>query len=236
MNSKNDIDYGGLAATLHSRLAAESRVDSAVGFAWLSAGAAIGLILAGVGAALAFYGYSSTISVKPAAEEIALAITAALETSELKATVSGKMSLAPAELRLAERQTVRLQEGATVKLDPDSSVRVVGDLKVDMPQPSKQQLQMDATSRNDELPFTSYTIFKSVGYGTGAVETGWNFDLSDTIRPVLQFCYYRQDIAKGLSTKYILAVNDSPRRPTALQKLSFDFDDALSNCVWYSGF
>jgi len=53
------------------------------------------------------------------------------------------------------------------------SVRVVGDLKIDMPQPSKQQLQLETTSASDELPFTNYTIFRSVNYDTGAVVTGW---------------------------------------------------------------
>jgi len=75
------------------------------------------------------------------------------------------MSLAPnSEVRLASGQTVRVEEGTTVKLDPSSSVRVVGDLKIDMPQPSKQQLQLETTSASDELPFTNYTIFRSVGY------------------------------------------------------------------------
>jgi hypothetical protein len=136
----------------------------------------------------------------------------------------------------AKQQTIKLEEGATVKLDPNSSVRVVGDLKVDMPQPSKRQLQEEATTRSNELPITSYTIFKSVPYSSGAVDTGWHFDLSDPVRPTGQYCYYRQDITKGLTTKYMLAVNNSPRRPQPLQKLSFDFDEALSNCVWYSGF
>jgi hypothetical protein len=38
---------------------------------------------------------------EPAAEEIAAALSEALENSELKATVSGKLSLAPIELKLA---------------------------------------------------------------------------------------------------------------------------------------
>jgi hypothetical protein len=146
------------------------------------------------------------------------------------------MSLAPnSELKLALGQTVKLDQSAVVKLDPNSSVRVVGDLKVDMPQPSKRQLQLDTTSRSDELPLTNYTIFRSVGHGSGKVVTGWNYDPSDPLRPKVQYCYYEQSIDRGLEVRYSIAVNNSPLRPSSLAKLSFDFDGALANCIWFSG-
>jgi hypothetical protein len=140
-----------------------------------------------------------------------------------------------AELKLAPGQTVRLAEGSIVKLDPNSSVRVIGGVKVDMPQPSQQQLQLETTSRSDDLPFTNYTIFRTVGYRSGYVVTGWNYDLSDSVRPKAQYCYYEQKVDKGLSVRYTLAVNNSPARPSSSTKLSFDFDGALANCIWVSG-
>jgi hypothetical protein len=174
------------------------------------------------------------LSVKPAAEQAAKALVQAFERAELKTTVSGVMSLSPnTELRLASGQTVKLEEGATVRLDPNASVRIVGDLK--MLQPSKQQLQMDSKSEDDELPFTSYTIFKDVNYGSGVVETGWAYDLSDTVRPKYQYCFYKQTLGKGLVSKVSIAVNGYPRRPSSLTKLSFDFDGAVANCIWFSG-
>jgi hypothetical protein len=109
---------------------------------------------------------------------------------------------------------VTLKEGAVVKLDPNSSIRVVGDLKYDVPQPSKQQLQEEATIGDHELPFTSYVIFKSTNYNAGQVVTGWGFDLSDPIRPKYQFCYYTQSLAKGAAYKYSIAFNGSPRTLT----------------------
>jgi hypothetical protein len=109
MSNKGNIDYGGLAATLNSRLAAGSRVNSAMGFAWLCGGVASGVVLAGMGAALALYGYSSTLSARPMVEEMATALSDAIGNSQLKATVSGKMSLAPAELKLARQQTIKLR-------------------------------------------------------------------------------------------------------------------------------
>jgi hypothetical protein len=104
-----------------------------------------------------------------------------------------------------------------------------------LPQPSKQQLQLNTTSKSDELPFTNYTLFREVAYEKGHVATGWNYDLSDTVRPKSQMCYYKQALDKGLSAKYTIAVNNSPQRPSALSKVSFNFDGALANCILFSG-
>lgn len=146
------------------------------------------------------------------------------------------MSLAPnSEVKLASGRTVRLDEGATVKLDPSSSVRVVGDFKVDVPQPSKQQLQLETTSTSDDLPFTNYTIFRSVGYESGVVVTGWNYELTDPLRPKSQYCYYEQNVNKDLSVRYSLAINNSPLPPSPLVKPKFNFDGAVANCIWFSG-
>jgi hypothetical protein len=234
VDNHENIEFGGLAALINSRLAAEARVAKAKAFGWLCGGTTIASCLIGLGFAAAFYGYSFMLSVKPAAEQTAKALVEVFERAELKTTVSGVVSLSPAaELRLASGQMVKLDEGATVRLDPNASVRIVGDLK--MPQPSKQQLQMDSRSESDVLPFTSYTIFKDVNYGSGVVETGWNYDLSDTGRPKYQHCFYTQALDKGLASKVTLAVNGYPRRPSSLTNLSFNFDGALANCIWFSG-
>jgi len=147
------------------------------------------------------------------------------------------MSLSPdSEITLAKDQTVRLKEGAIAKLDSASSVRIVGDLKVDVPQPSKQQLQLDATTASKESPtFTRYTVFNTASFGSGTVVTGWNFDLSDPTRPTVQRCYYEQVLDKGVAATQTIAIDGSPRRPSALNKLTFDFDGAVANCIWFSG-
>src|SRR5580698_3419546 len=141
-------DYGDIesfASIINGRLAAEARVSKGVAFGWMCGGWAIAACLFGIGMAAALYGYSFVISSRPAAEQIASAIRDAFARAELKTDVTGKVSLAPgSELTLAPNQIVKLNEGAVVRLDPNSSVRVIGDLKVDVPQPSKQQLQLDA--------------------------------------------------------------------------------------------
>jgi hypothetical protein len=145
------------------------------------------------------------------------------------------MSLSPdSELKLASGQSVKLDERAMLRLDPNSSIRVVGDLKVEFPHPSQEQLQMEAKSKNDELPFTSYTIFKTVAYGSGKVVSGWKFDLSDN-RPKHQYCYYEQNIARGVSRSVTIALNGSPRSVPPSSKLAVNFDGAVANCIWYAG-
>jgi hypothetical protein len=197
-------------------------------------GAAIALCLTGLGVAAALYGYSFMLSVKPAAEQTAKALVQAFERAELKTTVSGVMSLSPkTELRLASGQTVKLEEGAMVGLDPNASVRIVGDIKI--PKPSPEQLQVNTPNGSDELPFTSYTIFKTVNYGSGNVETGWAYDLSDTMRPKYQYCFYTQAFDKGLAGRIALAENGFPRKSSTSGRLPFDFEDAVANCIWFSG-
>ena len=51
------VDVSSLAAMINSRLAAEARIARAAAFVWVCAGVAIALVLAGVGATLAFLGY-----------------------------------------------------------------------------------------------------------------------------------------------------------------------------------
>jgi hypothetical protein len=232
----DQFDVRGFAATISSRLNAEARIARAIGFGWLCGGCAIGFCLVALGVCLAFLGYSSMISVTPSAEVSAKALADAFRRAELKTTVSGTMSLAAdSEVKLAPQQTVKLAEGASIRLDPDSTIRVVGDLKLDVPQPSKKQLQLDATSGSNELPFTRYTVFKYTKYGSGEVVTGWGFELSDPSRPTYQRCYYEEVLASGVSASQTIAINGYSRRPSALAKLSFDFDGALSNCIWFSG-
>jgi hypothetical protein len=223
------------AATLNSRMDAEARIKKATAFGWFCGGCAIAACLISAGFAAAFLGYSYMISINPSAEIAANALGMAFQKAQIKTSVTGNMTLANTEVSLAKDQSVALAEGSTVKLDPASSVRVTGDFKTDVPQPSKRQLQLDATTNNKDLPFTRYTVFKSAPFGSGVVVTGWSFELSDTSRPQVQRCYYEQILDKGIAATQTIAIDGAARRPSALTKLSFDFDGALGNCIWFSG-
>jgi hypothetical protein len=227
----------GFAAIINSRILAEARVARAISFAWICAGTAIAVVLTGLGCAASFVGYSHLSNLSSAADMISRSLADSIKRMELKSVVSGKMILSPnSEVKLAPGQVIRLAEGTTVKLDPSSAVRIIGNMKVDVPQPSKQQLQLDTTSPSEQLPFTEYTIFKDVNYERGHVVTGWNYDLVDPMRPKSQLCYYEESPSQGVSSRYTLSVNNYPRRPSALTKVSFDFDGALANCIWFSGY
>jgi hypothetical protein len=232
-------DYAGVesfAAIISSRLAAEARISKAISFCWLCGGLAIASCLIGLGCAIALYGYSTTLSLSPAAAQIAEAVKQSFAEAAIHTVVEGEVTLAPdTVLTLAPNQTIRLAEGTSVSLDPNSSVKVVGDVKVDIPQPSKQQLQVDATSGSNELPSTQYTVFKSVAFGAGYVVTGWSFDLSDTSKPFHQRCYFEQRIDRGLAATQTVAINGFARPVSTLAKLPFDFDGAVANCIWFSG-
>jgi hypothetical protein len=223
------------AAALNSRIEAEARIKGVLAFGWLCGGLAISACLISAGVAAALMGYSYMISINPSAEIAAKAVSDAFQKAKIKTSVTGSMALANTEVSLAKDQTVKLAEGSFVKLDPSSSVRVTGDFRTDVPQPSKRQLQLDATTNNKDLPFTRYTVFKSAPFGAGVVVTGWNFELSDTSKPQLQRCYYEQILDKGIAATQTVAVDGAARRPSALTKLSFDFDGALGNCIWFSG-
>lgn len=236
MNSHNssETDLSSFASMLNSRLAMNARVERAMAFVWICGGLAVCLCLVGAGAAFALYGYSRVVSVSAIQHELAKALVGAFERAKMSASVSGTMSLAAnSELRLSSGQRVKLAEGATVKVDPTSFVRVVGDVKT--PQPSKKQLQENLTTAQLEMPFTTYTIFRSVNFGLGRVETGWHFDLSNTTRPKSQYCSYIQSIEKGAQAKYLIAANGSQLTQASSSKIAFNLDAAVANCIWFSG-
>lgn len=229
-----DMDVSAFASMLNSRLARNARVERALAFAWTCGGMAVCSCLTGLGIAIALFGYSYVVSIGPIRDDLANALVAAFERAKVSVQVSGTMSLAEkSELRLLSGQQVTLSEGATVKVDPSSSVRVVGEVKV--PRPSKSQLQEGMTSAAHEMPFTTYTIFRSVNFGLGRVETGWNYDLGDTSRPKSQYCSYIQSIDKGAQAKYLIAVNGSQLPLAANARQTFNVESAVSNCIWFSG-
>jgi hypothetical protein len=233
---RTPFDFSGFSSTLNARISAEARINQAKAFGINCAGIGACLALWGLGAALSFYGYSKNLSPSRSAEIAATAISDAFAKAQVKAIVAGTMSLAPgSELQLAEGQSVSLDERSTVKLDPDSTVKVIGDFKVDIPQPSKQQLQLETTSTSKELPFTRYTVFRSTPFNAGSVTTGWNFELSDPTTPTFQRCYYEETFANNLSVTQTIAINGMHTPPSSLNKLTFDFNGAVSNCVWFSG-
>ncbi|WP_315736542.1 hypothetical protein [Bradyrhizobium sp. SZCCHNR1093] len=229
------FDFAGFSSTITARIGAEARIVRAKTFGLNAAGLGLCAALWGVGIGFAFFGYSKTTSSDAAANRIASAVAEGISRAQVKTIVGGTMMLAPtAELRLAGGQTVGLDPATTVSLDPDSTVKMIGDFKLDVPQPSKEQLQVDTTSISKELPSTRYTVFRFVRFGSGSVVTAWNFELTDTATPNFQRCYYEEILSSGVSAIQNIAFNGLPKPPNALNKMSFDFDGAVANCIWFA--
>lgn len=233
MSSEPATELGAFTAVIQSRMTESARLARAFGFAWWCGGLSVAAFLTAVGVLIAFAGYGHLISNTPAAEAIAHAIADSLAKTPIKTRVSGHMNLAPnSSVKLAPGQSVQLAPGSTVSLAPNSSVKVVGDVK--MPRPSPLQLQ-EKLKVGDELPFTSYTLFRTVQMGAGRVETGWSFELSDPTTPKLQYCSYIRPVIKGAQLRDIIAVNGVPQRPSGPARPAFNFDQAVANCIWFSG-
>jgi hypothetical protein len=123
---------------------ADARIASAVAFGWRCAGYAVALGLTATGLLLAFYGYSFMISAKPSADAMAKAIADSFQKAEIRTSVSGLLELKDnSEVTLAPGQFIQLSSSDTLKLDPASTVKVTGDLKVDIPQPSHRRSLTD---------------------------------------------------------------------------------------------
>src|SRR5437660_7215489 len=77
----------GLAAVINARLASDARIAKAIGFVWTCGGVGSFFALSGLGVAIALYGYSLSLSIKPAAQEVAKALVEALERAELRTII-----------------------------------------------------------------------------------------------------------------------------------------------------
>lgn len=121
------------------------------------------------------------------------------------------VALSGPEVRLAPNQVVGLAPDAILWLEPNASVRVVGDLKTQVLQRSKMQLQLDNGAPANV--FTRYTIFRNVIFGSGIVVTAWSYDLSGSIRPKAQYRYYQQQLQRGLAVKYVFSIDGAHRPP-----------------------
>jgi hypothetical protein len=156
-------------------------------------------LCAGVGGGVALWGYSYITGNEKIALQVTEGVKAALAHTTIK--TDGTVTLA------GDRE-VTLKAPAVVSLDPNTAlVRVVG--QADTPRPSPEQV------RQDERPpvakagvVTNYTVFKTVKFGAGEVQTGWMFKDGDQQRPSFQYCQYGQFTGNGTTqTNVDIGVN-----------------------------
>ena len=90
-----------------------------------------------------------------------------------------------------DSRVVKLAEGGTVRLTDSSTVRLA-DGEVRLEQPSVMPRAAVNNGSHDPAIQTSVTVFKTVKYGAGYVETGWKFANGAAKTPDSQYCHYRQ--------------------------------------------
>lgn len=225
-----------LAEGVHRRMASESFHHASRGVFWrfLGYGAGGGLAALGIGAGcyMAFVGYSYITDNTAAADRLAAAIKTAMETTTLKAegTVGVRED---AEIGLKEGSEVGLKDGQTVsidnpvvQLDPKAQVKVSG--KLELPQVPTQPNQK---AENGEAVRTSFTVFKSVPFEGGQVDTGWKYQSNRDQKPYEQYCYWTKGGPGGIDVKVNLGQNKRPLNGAGDTEV-IDRQAAFRLCQW----
>jgi hypothetical protein len=209
-----------LASTIAARVGAEARAVSATATFWRLLGFGGFMLLAGLGAGAACWGYARINDQRDTAQQVATAIADALGKTTLKTE-----GVVKADGTVRAEGTVALAPGATVRLD-SAGASVVSP-------PPPRQLQSDNVPPSNAKPVTNYAVFKHVQFGKGEVWTGWNFRSSADSAPSFQYCYYTEDLgsAYNASIKYDIGANYTMTPPKA--EVPIDVAAAFQNCVWF---
>jgi hypothetical protein len=163
-------------------------------------------------------------------------------------TVKGTVGIDPkAEVALRDGGEVSLKDGAQVALrsggevslakggkvavegavgvDPNAKIGVTGALP--LPTVNNQPaMTVDGDAIKREV-----TVFSSVTYLDGQVETGWIYPGGSAKAPKSQYCYYMSPNPDGSSYKVDIAREGQPI--AAARPLVNDFDGAVDRCVWW---
>jgi hypothetical protein len=196
----------------------------------------IGLIGFGLGGAvgLGCYGYSFVARESDHQRILASALSKALSDAQLKATATGTVQLQPSELVLAKGQTVSLDSRSRVLLDPASKVLADGELRIQAPSISAPQ-----TDSTKSVPrpstITNFTVFKTVPFDKGAVQTGWVFLTSTQRAPTRQYCHYTESSSDTPGLDVTLSLGDDQKMDTLMKPAGFDIEAAFNKCVWFKG-
>ena len=221
-----------LAASVQNRLAAEMfHISGKSGF-WRAIG--VGLIGLGAGSAigLGFYGYSFVTRNDNNLAVLSAAFSKALSEVQLRGSADGTVRLEPHEIALSKGQTVAFDTSSRLQLDPSATVIANGDLKIHIPTISVPQ-SVAPRSKGIAPTITNFTIFKSVPFEKGSVQTGWNFLTSAQRSPTTQYCYYQETGDNpDVSVRIEVGVDEKVQPSKGLSK-SFDIAAAFNKCVWF---
>jgi hypothetical protein len=137
----------------------------------------------------------------------------------------------PREISLAPGQAVTLDPASRLQLDPSAKVTADGEVKINVPTISMPQ---PLAKPKGVIPtITNFTIFKSVPFEKGVVQTGWKFLTSAQRTPTNQYCYYDEETGNpDVDFKIDVGRDEKMLAPKTSSK-PFDLVAAFSRCVWF---
>jgi len=194
----------------------------------------IGTLVFGIGSAIGIgcYGYSFVARNKVDLASFSSILSKALSDARLKVVAEGTVQIQPKELALAPNQTISLDNKTRVAIDPNARVRADGEITIQGPAISTQQLGSNRAP--SAIPnIVNFTVFKSVPFEKGTVQTGWIFLTSAQRVPTEQYCYYTEESeTPGRNVMLDIGQDEKLEAPKILPK-NFDIAQAFSRCVWF---
>jgi hypothetical protein len=221
-----------LAASVQSKLAAEMFYIAAKSGFWRAVG--VGLIGLGVGAAvgLGFFGYSFVTRNDDNLTVLSAAFSKALSQVQLRGSANGAVKFEPHEIALSKGQTIAFDPTSRLQLDASAKVVADGDVRIQMPTISVPQ-NAAPRPKGGAPTITNFTIFKSVPFDKGTVQTGWKFLTSAQRSPTTQYCYYQESGDNpDVSVRIEVGVDEKLQPSKSLSK-TFDIAAAFNKCVWF---
>ena len=179
-----------------------------------------------------FYGYSFVTRNETTLTTLSSAISKALSEVQLHGSTAGSVQFDPHEIPLAKGQEITFDPTSRLQLDPGAKVIADGDVRIQMPSISVPQ---NSTPRTKGIvpTLTNFTIFKSVPFEKGVVQTGWKFLTGAQRSPTTQYCYYQEaGDNPDVSVRIDIGLDEKIQQSKSISK-SFDIAAAFSKCVWF---
>jgi hypothetical protein len=158
-------------------------------------------------------------------------VSKALSEVQLHGSADGTVKFDPREIALSKGQTIAFDPTSRLQLDPSAKVVASGEIKLQMPNISVPQ-NAPTRAKGIAPTITNFTIFKSVPFEKGVVQTGWKFLTSAQRSPTTQYCYY-QEAGDNPDVSLRIEVGTDEKLELSKGLKSFDMAAAFNKCVWF---
>jgi hypothetical protein len=221
-----------LSEAVSKKLSAEMfYISGRAGF-WRAIG--IGFLGLGIGGAigLGLFGYSFVSRNSDNLNVLSSAFSKALSDLQIRGNAVGTIDVQPRELSLAKGQTITFDENSRLQLDPSAKILVEGEVKIQTPTISVP-LTASPRAKSPTPTITNFTVFKSVPFEKGSIQTGWVFLTSAQKSPTSQYCYFTESAENSdVSLRIEVGTNEQMEPPKKLTA-AFNQSAAFARCVWF---